>query len=89
MSSNDVEKIKEIKELIEKAKIQKAKSEGVIEKIKSDWKERYGTDDVDEVRKKQKELEEKLGETEKKKDLVYEKLVNSNDWEKLEKELEL
>ena len=80
--------IEEIKELVERAKIVSAKSEGEIEAIKKEWKKTYGTDSVDEIRKILQELEEEKNKTSERKELLQKKLFESYDWEQLEKELE-
>lgn len=84
MNINELERIKN---LIEEAKTKKAKSEGIIEKIKSTWKEKYGTDDEEEIKNKLKELQEQLSESDKRKEVIFNKLLQSNDWDKLEGEL--
>ena len=84
MSINEVERIKN---LIEEAKTKKAKSEGIIEKIKSVWKEKYGTDDVKEIKNKLKEMKTELTESDERKEVIFNKLLKSNDWDKLEVEL--
>lgn len=84
MSINEVERIKN---LIEEAKTKKAKSEGIIEKIKSVWKEKYGTDDVEEIKNKLKEMKTELTESDERKEVIFNKLLKSNDWDKLEVEL--
>ncbi len=82
-----VDEIKRINELIEKAQIESAKSKGVIEQIEKDWKNKYGTSDLDEIisirDKLESELEEKNEESEK----LYDELMNGYDWDKLEEEL--
>jgi len=80
--------IEEIKELVERAKIVSAKSEGEIEAIKKEWKKTYGTDSVDEIRKILQELEKEKNKTSERKELLQKKLFESYDWEQLEKELE-
>lgn len=84
MNVNELEKIKN---LINKAKIESAKSEGEREAIKKEWKKQFGTDDVDEIKKKLAELQSEREKTEKRKQVVFEKIMNSYDWEALEEEL--
>ena len=84
MDSNEIERIKN---LIQKAETQKAKAEGVIEKIKSEWKEKYGTDDISVIRNKLEELESELESSNERIESIYNKLLESNDWDKLEQEL--
>ena len=84
MDSNEIERIKN---LIQKAETQKAKAEGVIEKIKFEWKEKYGTDDISVIRNKLEELESELESSNERIESIYNKLLESNDWDKLEQEL--
>ena len=84
MNVNEVQKINDI---INKAELESAKSEGKIEAIKKEWKKKYGTDDINEIKKIKAGLEEDLKKTEERKKVVYEKIVSSNNWEELEEEL--
>lgn len=83
----NIDEVKKINGLIEKAQIESAKSKGVLEQIEKDWKNKYGTSDVDEIvsirDKMGSELEEKRAEVES----LYDELVNGYDWESLEDEL--
>ena len=80
-------KVEEIQELISKAEIASAKSQGQMEAIKAEWKKLYGTDDENEIKNKLQELEEEQNKTEERQNVLYEKLVNAYDWETLEEEL--
>ena len=84
MSVNEIEKIKGV---IDKAGLESAKSEGKIEAIKKEWKKKYGTDDINEIKKIKANLEEELKKTDERKKVVYDKIVKSNNWEELEEEL--
>lgn len=84
-----IEDIERIQNIISKAETQKARSEGVIEKIKSEWKEKYGTDDLSEIKKKLSEMESEIKTTSERKESLFQKLLDSNDWEKLEEELDV
>lgn len=84
-----IEDIGRIQNIISKAETQKARSEGVIEKIKSEWKEKYGTDDLSEIKKKLSEMESEIKTTSERKESLFQKLLDSNDWEKLEEELDV
>ena len=82
-----VNEIQTIKNLIDKAQLESAKSEGLIEAIKKEWKKNYNTDDVEEIEKIKLNLERELGKMEERKQVLYTKLVESYDWELLEQEL--
>lgn len=84
MNVNEVERINNI---IDKVQIESAKSEGQIDVIKKEWKKKYGTDDVTEIKKIKANLEEELKKTEERKQVVYDKIVDSNNWDELEEEL--
>ena len=83
----NVRKVEEINELISKAEIASAKSQGQMEAIKAEWKKLYGTDDENEIKNKLQELETEEQKTVERQEVLYEKLVNAHDWETLEEEL--
>lgn len=83
----NVRKVEEINELISKAEIASAKSQGQMEAIKAEWKKLYGTEDENEIKNKLQELETEEQKTVERQEVLYEKLVNAYDWETLEKEL--
>lgn len=83
----NVKEVEKINELISKAQISSAKSQGQIEAIKAEWKKTYGTDDEKEIKKRLQELEEEEQKTIERQELLYNKLINSYDWDKLEEEL--
>ena len=83
----NVRKVEEINELISKAEIASAKSQGQMEAIKAEWKKLYGTDDENEIKNKLQALETEEQKTVERQKVLYEKLVNAYDWETLEEEL--
>ncbi|WP_405289457.1 hypothetical protein [Methanobrevibacter sp.] len=83
----NVKEVEKINELISKAQISSAKSQGQIEAIKAEWKKTYGTDDEKEIKKRLQELEEEEQKTIERQEVLYNKLINSYDWDKLEEEL--
>lgn len=83
----NVRKVEEINELISKAEIASAKSQGQMEAIKAEWKKLYGTDDENEIKNKLQELETEEQKTVERQEVLYEKLVNAYDWKTLEEEL--
>lgn len=83
----NVRKVEEINQLISKAEIASAKSQGQMEAIKAEWKKLYGTDDENEIKNKLQELETEEQKTVERQEVLYEKLVNAYDWETLEEEL--
>lgn len=83
----NVRKVEEINELISKAEIASAKSQGQMEAIKAEWKKLYGTDDENEIKNKLQELETEEQKTVERQEVLYEKLVNAYDWETLKEEL--
>ena len=82
----NVRKVEEINELISKAEIASAKSQGQMEAIKAEWKKLYGTDDENEIKNKLQELETEEQKTVERQEVLYEKHVNAYDWETLEEE---
>lgn len=83
----NVKEVERINELISRAQISSAKSQGQIEAIKAEWKKTYGTDDEKEIKKRLHELEEEEQKTIERQEVLYDKLINSYDWVKLEEEL--
>lgn len=83
----NLKEVERIKGLIEKNQIEKAKAQGVKENIKKQWKEKFGTDDVEQIKKKLQEMQDELDNANKRLEKLTEKLFNSYDWDKLEEEL--
>ena len=83
----DLKEVTRIKDLIDKNEIEKAKAQGVKESIKKQWKEKFGTDDIDEIKNKLQEMQGELDNSNKRLETLGEKLFNSYDWDKLEEEL--
>lgn len=83
----NVRKVEEINELISKAEIASAKSQGQMEAIKAEWKKLYGTDNENEIKNKLQELETEEQKTVERQEVLYKKLVNAYDWETLDEEL--
>lgn len=83
----NVNEVTRIKELVDKTELESARSEGLMESIKKQWKKDYGTDDINEIKKIKADLETELGKTEERKEVLYDKLINSYDWDTLEEEL--
>ena len=87
MKKSEIERVEEIEEIIKKAQLKSAKAEGVIESIEKEWEKKYGTSDVEEIKKIQKNLQKEIIECEEKESELLEKLENICDWDELEKEL--
>ena len=83
----NLKEVERIKDLINKNEIEKAKAQGVKESIKKQWKEKFGTDDVNEIKVKLQEMQDELDGANKRLEKLTEKLFNSYDWDKLEEEL--
>ena len=83
----ELKEVERIKDLINKNEIEKAKAQGVKESIKKQWKEKFGTDDVEEIKGKLQELQGELDNSNKRLETLSNKLFNSYDWDKLEEEL--
>lgn len=77
-----------IKELIRRAEVEKAKAEGVKESIKAEWKKKYGFETIEEAEAKLKELEAEYDKNESRKEKLMKELEESQDWERIEDELE-
>lgn len=83
----ELKEVERIKDLINKNEIEKAKAQGVKESIKKQWKEKFGTDDVEEIKGKLQEMHGELDNSNKRLETLSNKLFNSYDWDKLEEEL--
>lgn len=83
----EIEKVERINELIKKAEIESAKSEGQVQAIKKEWKKNYGTDDLEEIKNKLDELISEKNKNLKRQEVLYNKLIESYDWESLEEEI--
>ena len=77
-----------IKYLIQRAEVEKAKSQGVKDSIKSEWKKKYGFETLEEAKDKLKELETEYNKNESRKEKLMNELEESQDWEQIEEELE-
>ena len=87
MKKSEIERVEEIEEIIKKAQLKSAKAEGVIESIEKEWEKKYGTSDVEEIKKIQKNLQKEIIECEEKESELLKKLENICDSDELEKEL--
>lgn len=83
----DTREFERIKRLIKDAEIESAKAQGVLDNIKKDWREKFGTDDINEIRKKLDELKEERDKLDSRLNNLYMKLENSYDWDALERQL--
>lgn len=88
MKKSEIERVERIEEIVKKAQLKSAKAEGVIESIEKEWEKKYGTSDIEEIKKIQKNLEKEITECEEKESELLEKLENICDWDELEKELD-
>lgn len=83
----DIKKVQEIKETIANCEIESAKAKGVIESIEADWEKEFGTKDINVVKEKLAEMEDELKTSDSRMEKLYNDLLNSYDWDKLEEEL--
>lgn len=84
MTTNELLKIKD---LIKKSELESAKAEGQIESIKKEWKEKYGFDSINKAEIKLEELKQELENSNNRLNKLYKELEESQDWDKLEEEL--
>lgn len=84
MKTNELENIKG---LIQRAEVEKAKDQGVKESIKAEWEKKYGFETIEEAEEKLAELNSEYNKNEKKKEKYLNELSESQDWEKIEEEL--
>lgn len=84
----NVKEVERIKNLIQDAELSNAKSQGIIENIQKEWKDKFGTDKLEEVEKELEKLQEELKQSDDRLEQLEKKLNDSYDWDKLEEELE-
>lgn len=85
MKTSEIERIKN---LIQSAELEQAKAQGAKDSIKAEWKKKYGFDTIEEARNKLKELNSEVKKNEDKKEKLMNELSESQDWDKIEDELE-
>ena len=83
-----VNEIERIKELIATAELEQAKAQGAKDTIKAEWKKKYGFETLEEAKEKLEELNAGVEKNEKKKEKLMTELSESQDWNKIEDELE-
>ena len=83
-----IEDVERIKELIQRAELEQAKAQGAKDSIKAEWKKKYGFETLDEANNKFEELKTDLEKQERRKEKLISELSESQDWEKIENELE-
>ena len=84
----NVKEVERIKNLIQDAELSNAKSQGIIENIQKEWKDKFGTDKLEDVEKELEKLEEGLRQSDERLEQLEKKLSDSYDWDELEEELE-
>lgn len=85
MKTSEMERIKD---LIKTAELEQAKAQGAKDNIKADWKKKYGFETLEEAKAKLEEISSNLEKNEKKKEKLMNELNESQDWDKIEEELE-
>ena len=85
MKTSEIERIKE---LIKTAELEQAKAQGAKDSIKAEWKKKYGFETLEEAKAKLEEISSNLEKNEKKKEKLMNELNESQDWDKIEEELE-
>ena len=83
----NVKEVERIEDLIKKAELEVAKSEGQIQTLKAQWKKLYGTDDEKEIKEILKNQKAELTKTQDRLNVLYNKLLEACDWDSLEEEL--
>ena len=83
----NVKEVERIEDLIKKAELEVAKSEGQIQTLRTQWKKLYGTDDEQEIKEILKNQKAELTKTQERLNVLYNKLLEACDWDSLEEEL--
>ena len=85
----DVNEVLQIKKIVKKAQEECLKSQGAIDSIKKGWKEMYGTDDEEELKKLLQECADKKVALSNRQKAVYDELSSVCDWDALRQKLEI
>ena len=83
----NVKEVERIEDLIKKAELEIAKSEGQIQTLRTQWKKLYGTDNEQEIKEILKNQKAELTKTQERLNVLYNKLLEACDWDSLEEEL--
>ena len=83
-----VDEIERIKDIIQRTELEKAKSQGVKDSIKAEWKKKYGFETLEEAKEKLNELNTDFEKNKNKKEKLMNELMESQDWDEIEDELE-
>ena len=83
----NVKEVERIEDLIKKAELEVAKSEGQIQILRTQWKKLYGTDNEQEIKEILKNQKAELTKTQERLNVLYNKLLEACDWDSLEEEL--
>lgn len=83
----NVKEVERIEDLIKKAELEVAKSEGQIQTLRTQWKKLYGTDNEQEIKEILKNQKAELTKTQERLNVLYNKLLEACDWDSLEEEL--
>ncbi len=76
----DIRQFENIKQKIEVLKQKKAKAEGSIESIETNWKNQYGFTSIAEAEGKLKEYEDTINKNTETMDTLYEELNGLTNW---------
>jgi len=83
----NIKEVERIEDLIKKAELEVAKSEGQIQTLRTQWKKLYGTDNEQEIKEILKNQKAELTKTQERLNVLYNKLLEACDWDSLEEEL--
>lgn len=83
----DTREFERIKNIISKAELDSAKAQGKIDNIKKTWRDKYGTDDINEIKKIYENFQKDKEKLEGKLEELWKKILSSCDWDELEKKL--
>ena len=82
------DEVSRIKDLIGMTELEQAKAQGAKDNIKAGWKKEYGCETVEEAKEKLEELIAEQKKNQTRKDKLINELSESQDWDKIEDELE-
>jgi len=75
-----VDRFNEIKEKIEAGKERKAKAEGVLERIREQWKTDFGVDSIEAAEETLEEMNGEIEKAEARLESIAEQLEGVTDW---------
>jgi len=79
----EIDEVRRIKKLIQRAEVNSAKAQGVLDNLEKKWKAQFGDGSISTAKRALADLEEKNKKQEKRRDELMEQLERLYDWDAL------